>query len=64
MACFCVAQLNYRIKGHNLYKYTVNEELTQTIDHGNKHSSNSIKKFCFVIMKRKRTSVMQQRNSS
>ena len=45
MACFCVAKINSRIKGHPVYgyKFTHNEELTCTIDDDNKHSINAIK---------------------
>ena len=42
MVCFCVAQLNSRIKEHHVcdYKYIVNEELTCT---NSTVGSNSIK---------------------
>ena len=53
---FCVAQqLDSGIKGHHVYgyKYTVNEELTYTIDDDNKHRSNVIKVLFRDVEKKK-----------
>ena len=55
MTCICVAQFNPRIKGHHVYgyKYTVNEELTCTIDRNNKYNSNAVKVLFLGVEKKK-----------